>query len=58
MLTVLMIAFIAFFVISGSFLTIEARRRNQRMVAPANGRGAVAKSAQSSESDADVRKAA
>jgi len=60
MLTFLMIAFIAFFVISGFFLTVEARRRNQRIGAPANGRNAVAKSAQISESnsDSDVRRAA
>ncbi len=58
MLTVLMIAFIAFFLISGFFLTVEARRRNQRVVAPANTRRGVAGSAQSPESDADVRRAA
>ena len=58
MLTFLMIAFISFFVISGVFLTIEARIRSQKVGARTTSRSEVSKSAQTSDTESDVRRAA
>ena len=58
MLTFLMISLISFFVISGVFLTIEARRRNQMGGAWAKSRTGGSKVPENSDQDSEVPKAA